>query len=365
VSSNSVLAQSEAGATGTSQNGPLVIARQGSFFVGGTALTGSGTFNPTQNFLTAPTSADTYYVDQLYVQFQIPSAARSLPIVMVHGFGQTAKTWESTPDGREGYETIFTRRGFGVYVIDFPRRGRAGFPSFTEPLGNLTGTQIIPDTTLRFGNSLAFILFRLGQSPFTFFPNSQFPRSGLDQYFKQIIPAVMDDPDVISNAIAALFDRIGPAILLTHSQAGQFGWLAAMKSSNVKAIVAYEPAAFYFPTGAVPTAPPLSDGSAFPAVNSVALADFQKLTRIPIQIVYGDNIPASSTPVLGLDLWRVVTAVAPLFVSAINNQGGYASLLSLPSAGIFGNTHFPFADLNNLAVADLLSQYLHLNGLDH
>jgi len=90
-----------------------------------------------------------------------------------------------------------------------------------------------------------------------------------------------------------------------------------------------------------------------------------ELTRIPIQIVYGDNIPASSTPVLGLDLWRVVTAVAPLFVSAINNQGGNASLLSLPSAGIFGNTHFPFADLNNLAVADLLSQYLHLNDLDH
>ena len=41
MSSNNVFAQSKAEATGTSQNGPLVIARQGSFFVGGTALTGS------------------------------------------------------------------------------------------------------------------------------------------------------------------------------------------------------------------------------------------------------------------------------------------------------------------------------------
>ena len=52
--------------------------------------------------------------------------ARRLPLVMWHGAGQSAKTWETTPDGREGYQNIFLRRGFAVYLLDQPRRGKAG-----------------------------------------------------------------------------------------------------------------------------------------------------------------------------------------------------------------------------------------------
>jgi pimeloyl-ACP methyl ester carboxylesterase len=345
---------------------PLVLARQGSLFVGGSTVSGSGTFDPAANILLFSNDGDTFWIEQLYARFQIPPSARSLPIVLVHGAGQTGKTWESTPDGRDGYETILVRQGFGTYIVDFPFRGRAGYPSFTGNLGNLTGTQIIPDETTRYGNITAFILFRLGQTPFTFFPNSQFPQSGLNQFSQQIVPffEADEDPDLISGAIASLFDRIGPAILVTHSQAGQFGWLAAIKSPNVKAIIAYEPAIFYFPTGAVPTPPPMFDGTILPIGLPIAPSDFQKLAQIPIQIIYGDNIPSNPVPIFGLDMWRVITAYAPAFVSAVNSQGGNASILSLPKAGLFGNTHFAFSDLNNVAVADLLFSFLHSNNLD-
>ncbi len=71
------------------------------------------------------------------------------------------------------------------------------------------------------------------------------------------------DPDVISDACTALFNKIGPAIFVTHSQGGGLGWLTAVKSGNVRAIVSYEPGSgFLFPEGEVPEALPSSGGAA-------------------------------------------------------------------------------------------------------
>jgi hypothetical protein len=50
--------------------------------------------------------------DHAYVQYQAPVGPRRLPLVMWHGRGQSAKTWETTPDGRQGFQTLFLRRGF-------------------------------------------------------------------------------------------------------------------------------------------------------------------------------------------------------------------------------------------------------------
>src|SRR6516165_307504 len=84
---------------------PLVIERQGSFLVGGRILTNPGTFDPRM-----PTPAgQTIHADHAYVQYQIPANARQLPLVMWHGGGQSSKTWETTPDGRDGFQTIFLR----------------------------------------------------------------------------------------------------------------------------------------------------------------------------------------------------------------------------------------------------------------
>ena len=180
----------------------LVIKEQGSFMVGGRRLTAA--------------NGQTYPYDHLYAQYQIPENARNLPLVMVHGAGQTGKGWEATPDGREGYQSFFVRQGFAVYVVDFPRRGRAGLPSFSGPLGNFFGTQVIPDQTSRSSDQARFVGSRLGLNWLEYFPNSKFPKSGLDEFLRSSIPGVQDDTDVIVDGLVALLDRIGPAILVTH-----------------------------------------------------------------------------------------------------------------------------------------------------
>ena len=101
---------------------PIVIDTQGSFAVGGSILQNPGTFNP----ITRTPEGQTFHGDHAYITYQKPVDARALPMVFWHGIGQFSKTWETTPDGREGFQSIFLRRGYSVYLITQPRRGNAG-----------------------------------------------------------------------------------------------------------------------------------------------------------------------------------------------------------------------------------------------
>ena len=223
---------------------PLMIQEQGSFAAGGKIVTTPGTFDPR-----TPTNpaGQTLHGDHAYVFYQIPVNAHKLPLVFLHGAGQFSKTWESTPDGREGFQNIFLRRGFGVYLVDQPRRGDAGRSTQETTISATT------DDQLWFGN------FRVGNWP-DFFEGVQFPRDAesLNQYFRQMTPNTGPfDVQVVSDAVAALFDRVGPGIMVTHSQGGGGGWFTAIKSENVRAIVSYEPGSnFPFPEDEMPPALP-------------------------------------------------------------------------------------------------------------
>ena len=341
---------------------PITIVEQGSFFIGGSEVAAPGKFDPTVR--NASDAGQSFPIDHMYVQYQIPQHARRFPLVLIHGAASTGTLWESTPDGREGYQTIFLRRGFAVYVVDFPRRGRAGFPSFNGTLGTLLDKQVIPDRTTRFSEQAAFIGLRLGPAFLEYFPNTQFPKAGLDQFFKKLIPGVMDDENVIVDALVALLERIGPAILVPSSQSGRFAYLAAIRSPNVKGIVDYEGSNQPFPVGHAPAPLPAFDGFLVGPGASVPLEDFLKLIKIPIQIVVGDNIPSSPQPIPQLETPRIRLIFKKEFVETVNRHGGDASLLLLPNVGIYGNTHTAFMDLNNLEVADLMSEFLHEKGLD-
>ena len=324
-------------------DGPLVIQEQGSFAVGGKVLSRPGTYNNNM-----PTSeGQTLHGDHLYAFYQVPQNPRPLPIVMLHGAYQSARSWETTSDGREGFQTLFLRRGFSVYLVDQPRRGRAG---------NSTVAATIEPTPL---DQLFFDQFRIGKWP-NYFDNVQFDRKPqtLDQFFRSVTPNTGPyDAGVISDALAALFGKTGPGILFSHSQAGGPGWLTAIKSPNVKGIVALEPGSgFIFPQGELPPAMPSAAGTLSP--EAVPLSDFQKLTRLPIVILYGDNFPAEPTTERGQDNWRVRLAMARLWVDAVNKHGGDARLVHLPAIGIRGNTHFLMSDLNNVQIADLVEKFL-------
>ena len=332
------------------KSAPLQILEQGSFLVGGKVNTAPGNFDPLK-----PSSPDgqTYRGDHAYVFYQVPVKPRKYPLVMWHGFGQFSKTWESTPDGREGFQNIFLRRGFSVYVLDQPRRGDAS-------RGMVEATiKPTPD------EQNWFQVFRIGVWP-NYYPGVQFSRDpeALNQYFRQMAPNIGPfDLDVVTEAGSKLLDRIGPAILVTHSQAGGPGWVTAIKNPKVRGIVAYEPGSnFVFPEGEVPPPQPSSSGPL--EAMQIPLADFEKLTRIPIVIYYGDNIPKEPDSNPGVDGWRARLAMARLWRDAVNRHGGDVTVVHLPEIGIRGNTHFPFSDLNNLEIADLMSKFLATKKLD-
>src|SRR5581483_172711 len=106
-----------------SLGGPLELSDEGVFFVGGQIVH--------TNFPDAPAQGSPMpgqiMINQMYVHYRIPKTVSALPIVMVHGSGHTGVTYETTPDGREGWATHFTRKGFPVYVVDHAGRGRSGF----------------------------------------------------------------------------------------------------------------------------------------------------------------------------------------------------------------------------------------------
>jgi len=332
-----------------SKQSPLMIEEQGSFAVGGTVITNPGKYDPVKR----TPEGQTFHGDHAYVFYQIPAKARKYPLVMWHGIGQFSKTWETTPDGREGYQNIFLRRRFSVYVLDQPRRGNAG-----RSTANAT-IEAIPDEQNWFGT------FRVGIWP-NYFPGVQFSKDPetLNQYFRSMTPSIGPiDYDVNTNAVAALFDKIGPGILVTHSHSGGMGWLTAIKNQNIKAIVSYEPGSgFVFPEGETP-APIASSAGALEA-TSVSMKDFMMLTKIPIVIYYGDNIPEIPSDNPGADGWRARLEMARLWRDAVNRHGGDVTVIHLPEAGLKGNTHFPFSDLNNTEVADLMSKWLKEKGLD-
>jgi hypothetical protein len=329
---------------------PLVIDKQGSFAIGGNIIKKEGVFNP--NDFTNP-AGQTLHGDHAYVFYQVPQNAKKYPIVMWHGYGQFSKTWESTPDGREGFQNIFLRDKYGVYLIDQPRRGNAG--RTTKPL-------MIDSTP---NDQRWFNTFRVGIWP-KFFEGVQFSqdKESLNQYFRQMTPDTGPiDIDLNSGVVAKLFDKIGNGILMTHSHSGGMGWQTVLKSKKIKAVISYEPGSnFVFPKGEAPGIKVSSGGSLAPV--EIELAEFKKLTKIPIIIFYGDFIPNKPSKKPGQDMWRIRLEMAKLWVDKVNKYGGNATLVHLPEVGVFGNTHFPFSDLNNLKIAELTSQFLEKNNLN-
>jgi hypothetical protein len=238
------------------------------------------------------------------------------------------------------------RRGFPVYLWDGPRVGRANWGCAATVYEPVTGRDQANFTAWRFGTVYP-----------EWFDGVQFPKDDTEAW-NQAMRARYQEFDTIANAqlesdaAAVLADRIGPTVALTNSAGGLRALLTAMKSDQIVGIVAYENVGYVYPPGAGPGTP---EGPFGPV--EVPLEDFRKLTRIPLQMVWGDNVERS-------DRYRPTLAESRRWVELVNEHGGKAEVLVLPDAGLRGNTHIPFADLNNVAVADLLSKFLAAHDLD-
>ncbi len=329
---------------------PVTIADQGSFMVGGKVVTAAGKYDTSDPHSFA---GETLHGDHAYVFYQIPIKEKKYSLIFLHGYGQSGKTWETTPDGRDGFQNIFLSRGYKVYVVDQPRRGRAG--QSTEPY----------NFAARPDDQLWYNTFRIGEFP-NYYDGVKVPRdeASLEQFFRQMTPSFPTDQKIIADAMIAVFEKSGEGILITHSAGGGPGWETAMRSDKVKAVVSFEPGTFPFPIGELPSVEETT--SPFPAVGQeVALEDFMRLTKIPIVVYFGDNIPSGNKPVenWGQDNWRVRLNLARKWARVVNEYGGDAEIVYLPDLGVTGNTHFLMADLNNVEVANVMEQWLKSKGL--
>jgi len=182
-------------------------------------------------------------VGQMYAEYFIPQIAKSpYPIVMIHGGSQTGTNFTGTPDGREGWAQYFLRRGHSVYVVDQVARGRSAH--WSQSQGPVAAASL-QRTEQRFVAPRRSKLWPQAKK------HTQWPGTGkpgdpaFDAFYATQFPSLADyskQQELNRDAGIALLDRIGPAILLVHSQSGAFAWpIADARPKLVKAIVAVEP----------------------------------------------------------------------------------------------------------------------------
>ncbi|HTW36641.1 MAG TPA: hypothetical protein VMD53_18630 [Rhizomicrobium sp.] len=321
-------------AASSADPGPLTIAKQGSFFVGGH----DAHFD---TLSTRPPAAPsgTVTVDQVYVHYQIPVGAKPLSLVLIHGCCLTGKTWETTPDGRMGWAEYFVRRGFPTYVIDQAERGRsAGRIDIVNAvkLGKRPPSAL-PDVFAATHED-AWTLFRFGPAYAQAYPGVRFPLAAADEFWKQMVPdwsGSMPVPNATVPALAQLSAKLGRTVLISHSQSGIYPFQAfAQSPTGIAGIIAVEP-------------------GRCPAPDEAA-----RYAGVPILILWGDYIALSAR-------WAPRLAVCRAFAKAVDGAGGKADLVVLPDIGIRGNTHMLMQDDNNLQIADRLIDWMEAHIVEH
>jgi pimeloyl-ACP methyl ester carboxylesterase len=349
---------------------PLSIGRQGYLFAG-------GKYSPGANGQAMS--------GQLYAEFQIPAKqTHPWPIVMIHGGGQSGTNFTGTPDGREGWAQYFLRQGYAVYVVDQPGRGRAAYEA--EQYGPAARVNL-ENTQRRFVAPERYNLWPQAHL------HTQWPGAGapgdaaFDQFYASQMPSIQNftlQQVLNRDAILALLDKIGPAILLTHSQSGAFGWpVADARPDLVKAIVAVEPngppffdveniaAPEWFRDAAAParpwgiTADPLA--YAPPAANASDLAIMQQETADGPELsrCWMQKLPARQLPNLQKMPILILTAEASYHapydhctVKYLEQAGVHPTWTKLAGAGIHGNGHMMMLERNNGEIAGLIAKWL-------
>jgi len=311
----------------------------GSFHIGGRQAILNG-YPITESVFTkgaAPTRVDPngdFEVEQMYVQYFLPSNQKGkFPLLMWHGGGLTGVCWDTKPDGNPGWMQYFFNAGHSIYVSDAVERGRASWAKYPE---------IYQGPPFFRTKKEAWEIFRIGpKDSYDVTPSKRiahkgqlFPTDYFDQFGKQFVPRWTVNDEQTQKAYNALIQKLGPSVVMVHSQAGNFGFHAALAAPDkVKAIIAIEPA------GAPAPGPELD-----------------KLKGIPILIIWGDYIDTQ-------EVWMRQQPASVNFAKDLNARGGKVDWIDLPKNGIQGNGHMLMMDKNSDQVAALIESWLHKNGL--
>ena len=340
---------------------PLELAREGYFYTGVQRLPdGTGV------------------AGQMFVEYQIPAHPVSpYPIVMIHGNYQNGSNFLGTPDDREGWREYFVRRGYAVYVVDQPSRGRSDYAASNGATG-------MPNTEGLQRQFTAIERYNLWPAAKL---HTQWPGTGLggDPVFDQAEaaqqPSLRDNVRMDAlNRVAGrqLLEKIGPSILLTHSRSGAIGWVIANDAAGmVKGIVAIEP-----------SGPPFVDVVPVSMKGPVPVRDFgiayDSLTYDPPVTGRADLDPVTEAEPQGPELERCVLPKTPhklvnlvgvpvmVLTSEASYHAGYdhctvafltqagvtTDWIKLGDRGLHGNGHMMMWEKNNLEIADVIAGWI-------
>jgi pimeloyl-ACP methyl ester carboxylesterase len=301
-------------------DGPLLVRRQGSLEAGGRLV--HCDMNDGGDRHSPRWGPGRVSVGHVHASFQYPLDQRyAHPIVLCPGGGHTARVYDTTPDGREGWSTLLLREGCAVYGVDWPNSGRSGtdIRAINAVKLRLLDATELPSTN-RYSAESAWVVFRWGPTPGEPFPDTQFPVKDAENYYPQLVstyrlPTEVED---IAAGFSALVEKIEPCVLLTWSGSGLPGYLAAARSAGkVKGIVAIE--------------------TSVTAFGHLADSDCEALVSVPIVIVIGDRAPD-----------RIEASRA--FERRMKALGGDVTIDVLPEAGIRGNGHTLMLEKNNAEI---------------
>ena len=302
---------------------------------------------------------------------------------MIAGGGMSGANFTGTPDGRDGWAQYFLARGYAVYVIDQVGRGRAAYvtPVYGPP---------------RLFNAKYLEEYFIAPARYGIWPqarlHTQWPGSGTvgDPVFDQLAAQRLTDMGDVAqrealnrDATAALLDKIGPAILLTHSASGAYGWaIADVRPALVKGIVGIEAggppfyevvfqgAPDYFKDGRlnkpwglnytkVTYAPAAADPSELAIVRQEK-PDAPDLVRCWLQKEPARQLPnLKHIPILLLTTEASFHVTWDHCTSLYLKQAGVDNeFVRLPDLGIHGNGHYMIFEKNSLQIAGVIADWL-------
>lgn len=300
---------------------PLTI-RRGSFWVTGNI--DATPFGPAQ-------------IGPMHVEWEAPETPTKPPIVLVHGGGGQATDWKTTPDGRPGWADRLVRHGHPVYLVDRPGHGRSpAHPDILGPFGPAGGY-----------GSTAFVFVPPEAPAHTQWPWGRSPGSAeLDQLtaaagFLPADIALAQRRD--ADRLTELLERIGPAILLTHSAGSPAAWLVGMERPElVRALVAIEPMGP--PNATIPGVGTLTHGLSAAEPRVTAADGMRHLATVPIAVVTGET--------------SVFVPAGHAITEYLSEHQVANTLIHLPDLGITGNGHGLFFEANSDATLTPITDWL-------
>lgn len=297
---------------------PLRSARRGQFWITGERIALNG---------------KTYQRGPMFVDWEAPEqVTKPYPVILVHGGGYQNTEYRDTPDGRPGWAQRFVEAGYVVLLVDRPGQGRS--PYHTDTMGPMG-----PPFAYERGAEVYFADIAEGRhTQWPFDPNDAI---ACDDFIAGYGPMPADlaaSEDMDADRLARLLDRIGPAVLVTHSASGPDGWLVADRRPGlVRAIASIEPMGPPFAATpgigtlswgltAAPVTydPPRSTPEEARSANSASLR-IPALQDLPIAVVSGET--------------SVFAKMVPAIVEFLKHAGAAVEHLHLPDYGVLGNGH--------------------------